>query len=83
MKTKDLIDNREGQIKILKENFKPSVLSGKQFEIDVEKQLIAYLEKRLGYLKSLKPKSIGSNDDFQRVEYTLDVSESTMKTILQ
>mgnify|MGYP006898471843 CR=1 FL=1 len=35
MKTKEIIDTKEEQIKILKENFKPSVVSGKQFEIDV------------------------------------------------
>lgn len=84
LRAKDIIDTREGQIKILKENFKPSVVSGKQFEIDVEKQLISYLEKRLNYLRSLAPKTLETlpYTGLDKIGRTLETSENTIRTII-
>lgn len=84
MKTKNVIDNREEEIKLLKESFRPSVVSGKQWEIDVEQQFISYLKKRLEYLRSLKPKSLDvhTNDNINRIEKTLESSESTLYKIV-
>lgn len=60
----------------MKDNFTPNVVSGKQWEIDVEKQLVSYLQKRLDYLKSLRPKTQdqGTQQTLNRIGRTLDTS---------
>ena len=59
-------------------------MSGKQWEIDVEKQFISYLMKRLDYLRSLRPKAQDGlpYETFDRIGRTLDSSESTISSIV-
>ena len=59
-------------------------MSGKQWEIDVEKQLISYLIQRLGYLRSLRPKAQDGlpYEAFDRIGRTLDTSQSTISSIV-
>lgn len=83
MKRKDIIDTKEQEIKLLRDNFKPSVVSGRQWEIDVEKQLISYLTKRLDYLRSLKPKTHdNAEDNWNKIGKTLDTTENTLHAIV-